>query len=43
MLTIHYLIPGFVNNIQSLGLDKDNYYESIHSADADENHDSSNI
>ena len=35
--------PMFLNNIQSLDLDKYKYHESIYSADADENRDSSYI
>ena len=37
------IILGFVNNIQLLYLDIDKYRESIEIADADENHDQSNI
>ena len=37
------IISFFVNNIQSLGSDKDNYHESIDSADEYENNDSFNI
>ena len=37
------IIPGFVKNIQSLDLDTVKDRESLDSADADENNDSSNI
>ena len=40
---ICYIIPGSVNYIWFLDLDKDKDHENIYSAYADENHDLSNI